>query len=82
MDTETRFAVCVKNTGYPVSLELRKVYAVLDDPDAEQDGMIRIVDESGEDYLYDSARFVVVSVPIVDAHALLEAMESPVATHR
>jgi hypothetical protein len=82
MDTETRFAVCVNNDGYPVSLDLLKVYTVLDDPDAEQDGMIRIVDESGEDYLYGSARFVVVSVPSVDAHALLQAMETPVATHR
>jgi hypothetical protein len=82
MDTETRFAVCVNHTGYPVSLDLLKVYTVLDDPDAEQDGMIRIVDESGEDYLYDSARFVVVSVPSVDANALLQAMEIPATAHR
>jgi len=46
------FVVCVQNTGYPASLELRKIYEVLPDPDASTHGLIRVIDESGEDYLY------------------------------
>jgi hypothetical protein len=82
MSDTSRFAICIRNTDYVVSLKHLKVYPVLDDPDAEDDGMIRIIDESGEDYLHAAARFVVVSVPSVDAHALLQAMETPAATHR
>ena len=47
-----RFAICVDNKDYPASLEFRKVYRVLPDADAEKDGFVRVVDESGEDYLY------------------------------
>jgi hypothetical protein len=47
-----RFVVCVDNTGYPASLELHKIYRVVPDEEAEADGDIRVVDESGEDYLY------------------------------
>ena len=46
------FAVCLRNEGYDASLEVRKLYAVLSDPDGEASGLIRVVDESGEDYLY------------------------------
>jgi hypothetical protein len=58
-----RFAVCVKNTGYRASLELYKIYRVLPDDDAAQDGDLRIVDESGEDYLYPASNFVAIDVP-------------------
>lgn len=58
-----RFAVCVDNSEYPASLELHKVYRVLPDKDAELDGDLRIVDESGEDYLYPAAYFVLVDLP-------------------
>lgn len=51
------FAVCLQNTGYAASLEVRKLYAVIDDPDAEANDLIRVVDESGEDYLYPSRLF-------------------------
>lgn len=50
--------VCVKNTDYPASLELRKIYEVLPDPKAAAHGLIRVVDESGEDYLYPRTFFV------------------------
>jgi hypothetical protein len=72
-----RFAICIRNTDYAVSLKQLKVYPVLDDPDAEQDGMIRIVDESGEDYLHTAARFVVITLPLAEARTLLQAIEAP-----
>jgi hypothetical protein len=51
-------AVCVRNTGYPASLELRKIYEVLPDVKAVAHGLIRVIDESGEDYLYPKSFFV------------------------
>jgi hypothetical protein len=54
----SRFVICIKNTGYLASLELRKLYEALDDPIAEKDDMIRVIDESGEDYLYPVDMFV------------------------
>ena len=56
-------ALCVDNDGYPASLELRKVYEILPDEEARQVGQIRIVDESGEDYLYPQDRFEVICLP-------------------
>jgi hypothetical protein len=55
--------VCIENAGYPASLELHKIYRVVPDADAAQDGDIRVVDESGEDYLYPAAWFVAVELP-------------------
>jgi len=52
------FAVCVRNRGYPASLELRKIYEVLSDAEAAAHGLIRVIDESGEDYLYPKTFFV------------------------
>ena len=57
------FALCVKDGGYPASLEVRKIYRVRPDSDARQHGMIRVVDESGEDYLYPEDLFVPIEVP-------------------
>ena len=51
---KTRFAVCVNNSEYPASLEIHKIYRVIPDKDAEREGDLRIIDESGEDYLYPS----------------------------
>ena len=51
------FAVCMKSMGYPSSLELHKIYRVIPDEDAAEDGDIRVVDESGEDYLYPAKWF-------------------------
>ena len=60
---ETSYAFCVKNDDYPVSLELRKVYQVVQDDWAKAHGHIRIIDESGEDYLYPADLFVPVALP-------------------
>ena len=57
------FLMCVDNEGYPASLEVRKVYRVLADAIAESRGFVRVIDESGEDYLYPSEFFVVVEFP-------------------
>ena len=82
MENETRFAICIRNAGYPVSLELGKVYPIIADDRAEQRGMIRVVDESGEDYLFDCARFVVITLPVAEANVLLQAIEVPAPTQR
>jgi hypothetical protein len=58
-----RFVVCVRNTGYPASLEVRKIYRTLADRDAEKHGMLRVVDESGEDYLYPAKFFMALDLP-------------------
>ena len=58
------FAVCVRNDGYEASLELRKLYDALTDRFAEAHELIRVVDESGEDYLYPAAYFVRVELPV------------------
>jgi hypothetical protein len=70
---EARFAVCVNNADYPASLELHKIYRVLPDEDAEVDGDIRVVDESGEDYLYPAAWFVLIELPQAVEKSLLRA---------
>lgn len=54
--------ICVSNDGYPVSLDVRKVYRALPDAAAEKRGFIRVVDETGEDYLYSQRLFVPVEV--------------------
>lgn len=61
--TQTQYVVCRENSGYPASLELRKVYQRVPDPPAEKDGFIRVIDESGEDYLYPSRFFAPVTLP-------------------
>lgn len=58
-----RFAVCVRNGGYEAALERNKIYVVLPDRDVEEDGDVRVVDESGEDYLYPAAWFIAVEHP-------------------
>lgn len=73
MDKEVRFAVCVNNADYPASLELHKIYRVLPDEDAEVDGDMRVVDESGEDYLYPADYFVLVELPKAVEKSLLRA---------
>jgi len=69
--TERRFAVCVRNEGYEASLERNKIYAVLADDDAERDGDLRVIDESGEDYLFSADRFVAIDVPAAVKASLL-----------
>ncbi|MCP4108070.1 MAG: hypothetical protein GY749_21410 [Desulfobacteraceae bacterium] len=62
-NTDNKFVVCINNGEYPASLELHKIYRILPDADAEDDGDLRIIDESGEDYLYPAEWFVSVSLP-------------------
>jgi hypothetical protein len=68
-----RFAVCIDNFGYPASLELHKIYRVLPDDDAAKDGALRVIDESGEDYLFSAERFILMELPIAIKRALLES---------
>ncbi len=69
-DLSPRFAICVDNSEYPVSLELHKIYRALPDEDAAQEGDVRIIDESGEDYLYPAEYFVFIEVPRETAQVL------------
>jgi hypothetical protein len=67
------FAVCVDNSGYEASLERNKIYLVLPDKEAQKDGDLRVVDESGEDYLFSAQRFVTIDVPAAVRASLLKA---------
>jgi len=62
-NTKTQFVVCISNKDYPASLEVRKIYQVVLDSDAGQHQMIRVVDESGEDYLYPLNYFIPIELP-------------------
>ena len=67
----SQFAVCINNVDYPASLERHKIYRVLPDEDAAVDGDMRVIDESGEDYLYPAEYFVFVELPQAVAESLL-----------
>ena len=57
------FAVCMRNAGFAASLEVRKLYAVVEDPDAESNDLIRVIDESGDDYVYPARLFRRLTLP-------------------
>ncbi len=59
----TEFVICIKNSEMEASLELRKIYEVIDDASAKEKKLIRIIDESGEDYLFPSDYFVPITIP-------------------
>jgi hypothetical protein len=59
----TQYVVCVRNEDYTASLELRKIYALIPDSDAQSHGMVRLVDESGEDYLHPRDLFLPIQIP-------------------
>ena len=63
MATPKRYVLCVKNRGHAATLEVRKVYRLLPDAAASKRGMLRVVDESGEDYLYPADFFVPIVLP-------------------
>ena len=69
-NTETKFVVCISNKDYPASLEIRKFYQIVPDSYAEQHQMIRVIDESGEDYLYPSNYFISIKLPKAVEEAL------------
>jgi hypothetical protein len=66
-----QLVVCVDNEGYPASLEKRKIYVALQDSAAEKRGLIRIIDESGDDYLYPRTFFRPIEVPQSVKRAIL-----------
>jgi hypothetical protein len=70
---EPQFVVCVKNKQYGASLELRKLYQVLPDDSAAKHRQLRVIDESGEDYLYPVDYFVAVALPQLAEKAVLRA---------
>lgn len=72
--TGRRFVVCVRADWYEASLERNKIYAVLPDDEAERDGDLRVVDESGEDYLFSADRFVAIDVPEAVRASLLKTL--------
>ena len=67
------FAVCINNADYPASLELHKIYRVVPDENVATEGDIRVIDESGEDYIYPSSYFVPIQVPQIVEESLLRA---------
>jgi hypothetical protein len=71
--SEARFVLCVRNKDYPASLELRKVYQLLPDDAATRHRQVRVIDESGEDYLYPEEYFVPIKLPPVAEKAVLGA---------
>ena len=66
---------CVDNTGYEVSLERRKIYVAIADAHAESHGQVRVIDESGEDYLYPKKAFFQVTLPQSVRRAVLDAAQ-------
>jgi len=68
-----RLVVCIKNDGYPAALEKRKIYVALRDADAEKHDLMRVIDESGEDYLYPRALFRTIALPQSVRKAVLAA---------
>jgi hypothetical protein len=77
MAEQIHFAVCVRNRGNEASLELRKLYEIVSDPDAEKDGMLRVIDESGEDYLFPVSYFVLAPLSAAIEEAVQQAVSSP-----
>lgn len=71
-NTTPQFAVCINDSEYPSSLEMHKIYRVLPDEDAEEDGDLRVIDESGEDYLYPADWFMKLELPSKPRRVLRE----------
>ena len=69
-ETSHEFVVCINNENYPASLELHKICRMIPDEDAGAEGDIRIIDESGEDYLYPASYFIPISVPHIVEESL------------
>ena len=61
--TIRRFVICIGNSGYAASLQPRKIYECLPDDDAEARQLLRVVDESGEDYLFPASLFIAIDLP-------------------
>ena len=72
--TAKQFVVCLDNEGYEVSLERRKIYRLLPDVDAAKHRLVRVIDESGEDYLYPQRFFAPIELPQAIRRAVLAAV--------
>jgi hypothetical protein len=68
-----QLVVCIDNSGYEASLERRKIYVALRDPTAERHGLLRVIDESGDDYLYPKTFFREIELPQAARKAVLAA---------
>ena len=73
MNSKKRYVICIRNDEYEVDLDLRKVYQIIPDAKSEKLGMFRIVDESGEDYLYPQDFFLPIALPKTVERALAKA---------
>ena len=62
-NSDKRYVVCLSNEGYSASLDARKIYQVVPDADGEAQGLVRVIDESGESYLYPRGRFADIELP-------------------
>lgn len=72
-EKDTLFVVCIRNDDYPASLEKRKIYEILPDNEAEKHHQVRVIDESGEDYLYPKDYFIPIKLPKDVEQAVIEA---------
>jgi hypothetical protein len=71
--TAQQLVICLDNAGYEVSLERRKIYVSIPDARAAKLGQVRVIDESGEDYLYPQASFIPAKLPLAVRRAVLQA---------
>jgi len=69
-----RLVICLDNSGYEVSLERRKIYVAIADTQAARHGGIRVIDESGDDYLYPAERFVEAELPLATRRAVMQVV--------
>jgi len=67
----TQFTLCICNDEYPASLVRGKVYRLREDPEAARQNLVRVIDESGEDYLYPDKLFVEIDLPQAAQDALV-----------
>jgi hypothetical protein len=68
---QAKFVICLNNQGYEASLEVGKLYRLIDDKEAQINGLIRVIDESGEDYAFSAQRFYTLELPQNVEKALL-----------
>jgi len=71
MEKEPKFVVCIENKNYPASLEFGKIYRLIEDEKAARHQMLRVIDESGEDYLYPEKFFVDIKLPQIAEDAFM-----------
>ena len=75
-EQSVQFVVCLDNEGYPASLEVGKLYRFIPDDEAAANGLIRVIDESGEDYAFEAKRFHLMNLPPAVGKVLLAAFRS------